>query len=68
MFPKYDSGKRFNLQAALNTRGTSRSLSCATDPVFSEAIESKDVERYKNYAEIKAEIDNSGGPIVSNYR
>ena len=40
---------------------------CHSHPVFSEALNDES-DRYKNYAEIKAEIDNRGGPIVSNYR
>jgi len=51
-----------------HTRHVEITFVCHSHPVFSEAIESKDDERYKNYAEIKAEIDNRGGPIVSNYR
>jgi len=50
-----------------HTRHVEITFVCHSHPVFSEAAED-DGERYRNYAEIKAEIDNRGGPIVSNYR
>ena len=49
-----------------HTRHVEITFVCHSHPVFSEAME--DSERFKNYAEIKAEIDNRGGPVVSNYR
>jgi len=53
-------------EAPEHTRHVEITFVCHSHPVFSEAME--DNERFKNYAEIKAEIDNRGGPVVSNYR
>ena len=41
---------------------------CHSHPVFSQATDDDSGERYQNIGDIKAEIDNRGGPIVSNYR
>jgi len=53
--------------APAHTRHVEITFVCHSHPVFSEAT-ADDTGRYKNIGDIKGEIDNRGGPIVSNYR